>query len=125
MNRADGDRTRNVPAGTVVDTGITDPASWDFYLQSHSGLLGTSRSCHYTILRDDNRFTVNDLASITYNLCYTYQRAQRSVSTVTPAYYAHHACTRTKLLTQAMVDDGTASEISSLVRDTSFRALSY
>ena len=36
-NGRDGDRSGNCPAGTVVDTDITHPTEFDFYLQSHAG----------------------------------------------------------------------------------------
>ncbi|GJJ07203.1 hypothetical protein Clacol_001403 [Clathrus columnatus] len=38
-NRA-RDRSGNCPAGTVIDKDIISPTDYDFYLQSHSGLLG-------------------------------------------------------------------------------------
>ncbi|CAE6346789.1 unnamed protein product, partial [Rhizoctonia solani] len=41
------DRSGNCPAGTVVDDVVGHPTEFDFYLQSHGGLLGTSRSSHY------------------------------------------------------------------------------
>lgn len=51
-----GDKSGNLPAGTVVDSDITNPAEFDFYLQSHGGLLGTSRPAHYNVLLDENEF---------------------------------------------------------------------
>ena len=36
-NSRDGDRSGNCPAGTVVDTDITHPTEFDFYLQSQPG----------------------------------------------------------------------------------------
>ncbi|XP_013856459.1 protein argonaute-3, partial [Austrofundulus limnaeus] len=36
-------RSGNVPAGTTVDTDITHPYEFDFYLCSHAGIQGTSR----------------------------------------------------------------------------------
>ncbi|KAF9252468.1 Piwi-domain-containing protein [Marasmius fiardii PR-910] len=41
------DHSGNSVAGTVVDTDITHPIEFDFYLQSHGGLLEMSRSAHY------------------------------------------------------------------------------
>ena len=52
------DRSGNCPAGTVVDRDVTNPAEFDFYLQSHGGLLGTSRPAHYNVLLDENKFTL-------------------------------------------------------------------
>ncbi|KAF4578544.1 hypothetical protein EYR36_000351 [Pleurotus pulmonarius] len=49
----DADEKGNCPAGLVVDTGIQSPFCTDFYLLSHSGVLGTSRPSHYIILKDE------------------------------------------------------------------------
>jgi eukaryotic translation initiation factor 2C len=43
------DRSGNCPAGTVVDQEIGHPTEFDFYLQSHAGILGTSRPAHYSV----------------------------------------------------------------------------
>ena len=40
------DRTGNLKAGTVVDSGVTHPRAFDFYLQAHAGLQGTARPTH-------------------------------------------------------------------------------
>ena len=56
-NDNEGDRSGNCPAGTVVDSGVVNPVEFDFYLQSHGGLLGTSRPAHYNVLLDENKFT--------------------------------------------------------------------
>lgn len=52
------DKSGNCRAGTVVDTDISHPVEFDFYLQSHGGLLGTSRPAHYSVLwvRHTNMF---------------------------------------------------------------------
>ena len=55
-NQQDADRSGNCPAGTVVDTEVVNPVEFDFYLQSHGGLLGTSRPAHYNVLYDENGF---------------------------------------------------------------------
>ncbi|XP_054978744.1 protein argonaute-2-like [Sorex araneus] len=82
-------RTCNIPAGTTVDTKITHPTEFDFYLCSHAGVQGTSRPAHYHVLWDDNHFSSDELQILTYQLCYTYVRCTRSVSIPAPAYYAH------------------------------------
>ena len=51
------DKSGNCRAGTVVDTDIVHPIEFDFYLQSHAGILGTSRSAHYAVLYDENNYT--------------------------------------------------------------------
>uniref|UniRef100_A0A8H8CLR0 Argonaute-like protein n=1 Tax=Psilocybe cubensis TaxID=181762 RepID=A0A8H8CLR0_PSICU len=57
-----GDRTGNCLAGTVVDREIAHPTEFDFYLQSHGGLLGTSRPAHYSFAGPLRReFIVEDI----------------------------------------------------------------
>ncbi|KAI7880301.1 Piwi-domain-containing protein [Lichtheimia hyalospora FSU 10163] len=92
----DADRTGNCQPGTVVDTDIVHPFEFDFYLQSHAGLQGTSRPTHYHVLYDDNRFTPDSLQELTYRLCYIYGRATRAVSIVPPAYYADLVAARAR-----------------------------
>ncbi|ORX97422.1 Piwi-domain-containing protein [Basidiobolus meristosporus CBS 931.73] len=96
MDKSQADRSGNCIPGTVVDTNITHPYEFDFYLQSHAGIQGTSRSTHYHVLYDDNNFTSNSLQELTYRLCYLYARCTRSVSVVPAAYYADLVCTRAR-----------------------------
>ncbi|KAB5595488.1 Argonaute-like protein [Ceratobasidium theobromae] len=90
------DRSGNCPAGTVVDDVVGHPTEFDFYLQSHGGLLGTSRPAHYTVLYDENNFTVDGIQSLSFALCHVYARATRSVSIPAPVYYADMVCARAK-----------------------------
>ncbi|KAK3281973.1 Protein argonaute-3 [Cymbomonas tetramitiformis] len=88
------DRSGNVPPGTVVDTTICHPQEYDFYLQSHAGIQGTTHAVHYHVLADENQFGADALQHMCYSLCYLYCRCTRSVSLVPPVYYAHHSATR-------------------------------
>lgn len=101
-----------------MDTDITHPYEFDFYLCSHAGIQvslsqveprpftepgltaaalspslpprqGTSRPSHYHVLWDDNCFSSDEFQLLTYQLCHTYVRCTRSVSIPAPAYYAH------------------------------------
>lgn len=75
-------------AGTVVDRGICHPREFDFYLNSHASIQGTSRPTHYRVLWDENKFTADSMQALCYQLCHTYARCTRTVSLVPPAYYA-------------------------------------
>lgn len=88
---------QNVPPGTVVDTVITHPREFDFYLCSHWGTKGTSRPTHYHILWDENRFRSDEMQKLVHSLCYTFVRCTKPVSLVPPAYYAHLAAYRARL----------------------------
>ncbi|KAJ1397794.1 Ribonuclease H-like superfamily [Sesbania bispinosa] len=96
VDRNQTDRSGNIMPGTVVDTSICHPREFDFYLNSHAGIQGTSRPTHYHVLYDENKFTADELQILTNNLCYTYARCTRSVSIVPPAYYAHLAAFRAR-----------------------------
>ncbi|KDR82147.1 hypothetical protein GALMADRAFT_222027 [Galerina marginata CBS 339.88] len=83
------DRSGNSPAGSVIDTGIAHPTDFDFILQSHAGLLGTSQPGHYTVLADS-------IQALSFALCHVYARSTRSVSIPAPVYYADIVCARAK-----------------------------
>ncbi|KAG0279423.1 argonaute 1 [Linnemannia exigua] len=85
----DRDRSGNCVSGTVVDSMITHPTEFDFYLQSHAGLQGTSRCAQYCVLYDENRFTSDDLQQLTFNLCHVYSRCSKATSIVPAVQYAH------------------------------------
>ncbi|KAJ3399687.1 hypothetical protein HDV05_001575, partial [Chytridiales sp. JEL 0842] len=91
------DRSGNIRPGLVVDGDITHPTYFDFYLNSHAGLQGTSRPAHYTVLYDENKFSPDELQQMVFNLCYGYGRATKAVSVCPPAYYAHLAAKRATL----------------------------
>ncbi|KAG0320493.1 Eukaryotic translation initiation factor 2C [Podila horticola] len=89
LSPTDADRSGNCLAGTVVDKVITHPTEFDFYLQSHGGLQGTSRPTLYHVISDENKFTSDGIQALTYRLCHTYSRCPKSVSIVPAVYYAH------------------------------------
>jgi len=96
QNPSDADRSGNILPGTVIDTTITHPVNFDFYLCSHSGLQGTSKPSHYYVLYDENNFNSESLQTLTYHMCYLYCRATCSVSIPPPIYYAHLAAARAR-----------------------------
>ncbi|KAJ7068346.1 argonaute-like protein [Mycena amicta] len=96
QSERDADRSGNCRAGTVVDREISHPTEFDFYLQSHGGLLGTSRPAHYSVLYDENNFSADALQSLAFALCHVYARSTRSVSIPAPVYYADIVCSRAK-----------------------------
>lgn len=85
----DGKYVENIKPGTVIDTGVTSPIFYDFYLNSHYGALGTNKPSKYTVLVDENNFSVDSLQKLTYNLSYAYARCNKAVSMVNSTYYAH------------------------------------
>lgn len=93
---------RNISNGTVVDRGVTQATSWDFFLTAHNAIKGTARPAHYTVLLDEvfrtkyGKDAANQLEKFTHGLCYLYGRATKAVSICPPAYYADIVCTRAR-----------------------------
>ncbi|KAF4486867.1 Protein argonaute 5 [Colletotrichum fructicola Nara gc5] len=98
-------KSRNIKNGTVVDRGVTQARTWDFYLTAHTALKGTARPAHYTVLMDEifrEKYGVSapaadQLEKLTHNLCYLFGRATKAVSICPPAYYADILCDRARL----------------------------
>jgi hypothetical protein len=77
-----------------VDRGVTSVYGFDFFLQAHAGLQGTTRPTHYFVVHDENNLSPDVIQTVTNNASYLYARATRSVSLIPPAYYADIACER-------------------------------
>ncbi|GMJ10787.1 ARGONAUTE 5 [Hibiscus trionum] len=118
-DRNKADRSGNILPGTVVDTKICHPTEFDFYLNSHAGIKGTSRPTHYHVLYDENRFSADLLQMLTNSLCYTYARCTKSVSIVPPAYYAHLAAYRARYYVEEDMSDSGSTGGSRKLKDAS------
>ncbi|KAJ0348669.1 hypothetical protein COL154_013722 [Colletotrichum chrysophilum] len=98
-------KSRNIKNGTVVDRGVTQARTWDFFLTAHTALKGTARPAHYTVIMDEifrERYGVgasaaDQLEKLTHNICYLFGRATKAVSICPPAYYADIVCERARL----------------------------
>ncbi|CAK7273580.1 hypothetical protein SEPCBS57363_005724 [Sporothrix epigloea] len=98
-------RSGNIECGTIVDRGVTLQRYWDFFLTAHTAIQGTARPARYTVIYDEIFQTyinnpgvvTSELEKITYNMCYLFSRATKSVSICPPAYYADLVCTRARL----------------------------
>ncbi|XP_075725003.1 protein argonaute-4-like [Rhipicephalus microplus] len=106
-------KCKNVPPGTTVDSVVTHPLDFDFFLCSHFGIQGTSKPSHYYIVWDDSDFSADDLQKLSFYLCHTYARCSRSVSIPAPVYYAHLAAYRAKNHVISKVDVSSSSSDSS------------
>ncbi|ORY81937.1 Piwi domain-domain-containing protein [Protomyces lactucae-debilis] len=92
----DGDRLGNVKAGTLVDSQITHPVDFDFFLTAHTSFKGTARPTHYQVIHDEAGFKAEQMHKLTHDLCYTFARSTTSVSLVPVTYYAHLVGNRVK-----------------------------
>ncbi|KAF8128683.1 Piwi domain-containing protein [Boletus edulis] len=107
------DKDGNPRPGTVVDRGVTAVYDFDFFLQAHGGLQGTTRPTHYYVVHDEIRFRANEIQVLTNSLSYMFSRATKAVSLVSPAYYADVACERGRCylrkLFHGIVGEGTTA----------------
>ncbi|CAL1709613.1 unnamed protein product [Somion occarium] len=107
------DRDGNPRPGTVVDRGVTAVYEFDFFLQAHGGLQGTTRPTHYYVVHDEIGFAADQLQGLTNDVSYMFARATKAVSLVSPAYYADLACERGRCylhsLLQGISDSGTTA----------------
>lgn len=53
--------TGNVVPGTTVDSTITSPIWFDFFIVTHNGIQGTSRPTHYFVLENQMEFNADQL----------------------------------------------------------------
>ncbi|KAL4072209.1 Piwi domain-containing protein [Scleroderma yunnanense] len=111
----------NPRPGTVVDRGVTAVYHFDFFLQAHGGLQGTTRPTHYYVVHDEIGFGADGLQGLTHALSYMFSRATKAVSLVSPAYYADVACERGRCylrkLLHGYVGDGTTTVSSGAEED--------
>ncbi|KAF1350776.1 ribonuclease H-like domain-containing protein, partial [Delphinella strobiligena] len=96
----------NLKPGVVIESVVTSPYWHDFYLNSHFGLQGTVRPCHYIVIEDDHKTSAADIQRLTFLLCHMYQRAMCSVSYATPTYYADRLCERGRHYLTKFFDGG-------------------
>ncbi|XP_059608120.1 uncharacterized protein LOC132255963 [Phlebotomus argentipes] len=90
-------KNNNVPPGTIVDKQIVPAQQNQFFLVAHQAIQGVAKPTKYCILVDEANLSINDLETLTYNLCYLFTRCNRSVSYVAPTYYAHLMAARGKV----------------------------
>ncbi|KAJ6611943.1 ribonuclease H-like domain-containing protein [Mycena sp. CBHHK59/15] len=96
-------RYRKLPRGTVVDRDIGHPTEFDFYLQSHGGLLGPAvqriihRAFNFSPAQLRHMCRADSMQALSFALCHVYAGSTRSVSIPAPVYYADKVCARAKI----------------------------
>lgn len=91
-----GDRNGNPQPGTLVETGVTHPFEFDFFLCAHSAIKGTARPIHYHILLNEANMTAEELQQLTFEHSFQYARSTTPVSQFPAVYYAHLASNRAR-----------------------------
>ncbi|KAJ8590502.1 argonaute-like protein [Rhizopogon salebrosus TDB-379] len=119
--RKDAANDGNPKPGTVVDRGVTAVYDFDFFLQAHGGLQGTTKPTHYYVIHDEIGFGADNLQVLTNALSYMFARATKAVSLVSPAYYADVACERGRCylrkLLQGQSEGGTTASSNTTEAD--------
>lgn len=108
-NKSTDGKNGNPLPGTIVDRGVTDSYLYDFFLQAHSGLQGTARPAHYTVIYDQIRLKANQFEQFTFDLCHNFNRATKAVSICPPAYYADLLCERGRMYLFSRLNENVGS----------------
>ncbi|KAK7467442.1 hypothetical protein VKT23_004496 [Stygiomarasmius scandens] len=111
------DNNGNPKAGTVVDRGVTAVYHFDFFLQAHGGLQGTTKPTHYFVVHDEIKFGADELQKLTNSVSYLFARATKAVSLASPAYYADLACERGRCYIHRLLQGGTTVNTNSTNAD--------
>jgi hypothetical protein len=126
----------NTKPGTVVDRGVTDMHSWDFYMQPHAAIQGTARPGHYIVLFDQifrscyqqtsslplGCNSIQDaLELITLGMSYTFGRATKGISLCSPARYVDLACDRARIYLKNLFESDGTSTVDSLSEEEAVR----
>jgi aubergine-like protein len=80
---------QNPPPGTVVDTEVTKPEWYDFFLVSQSVRQGTVTPTHYNIVWDTMGLGPDKMQRFTYKLCHLYYNWPGTIRVPAPCQYAH------------------------------------
>ncbi|KAF2760873.1 Piwi-domain-containing protein [Pseudovirgaria hyperparasitica] len=90
------DRNGNPQPGTLVETGVTHPFEFDFYLNAHSAIKGTARPVHYHVLLNEAGVHSAELQQYIFEHSFQYARSTTPVSIFPAVYYAHLASQRAR-----------------------------
>ncbi|XP_047656361.1 piwi-like protein 1 isoform X2 [Tachysurus fulvidraco] len=82
-------RLSNPPPGTVIDTEVTRPEWYDFFIVSQAVRMGCVSPTHYNVVYDSSGLKPDHLQRLTYKLCHMYYNWQGIVRVPAPCQYAH------------------------------------
>ncbi|XP_056586040.1 piwi-like protein 1 [Triplophysa dalaica] len=86
--RIDG-KIANPPPGTVIDTEVTRPEWYDFFIISQAVRFGCVAPTHYNVVFDNSGLKPDHMQRLTYKLCHMYYNWQGIVRVPAPCQYAH------------------------------------
>lgn len=80
----------NPPPGTVVDSGVTDPTMYDFFLVSQNSRFGTVTPTHYNVIEDTlYEWSPDKMQRLTYKLTHMYYNWSGTIRVPAPCQLAH------------------------------------
>ncbi|XP_061907071.1 piwi-like protein 1 [Entelurus aequoreus] len=79
----------NPPPGTVVDSEVTRPEWYDFYIVSQAVNFGSVSPTHYNVVYDTSGLKPDHMQRLTYKLCHMYYNWQGIIAVPAPCQYAH------------------------------------
>ncbi|XP_041792667.1 piwi-like protein 1 [Chelmon rostratus] len=79
----------NPPPGTIVDTEVTRPEWYDFYIVSQAVNTGSVSPTHYNVVYDTSGLKPDHMQRLTYKLCHMYYNWQGIIRVPAPCQYAH------------------------------------
>ncbi|XP_034548252.1 piwi-like protein 1 isoform X2 [Notolabrus celidotus] len=82
-------KATNPPPGTVVDTEVTRPEWYDFYIVSQAVRQGSVSPTHYNVVYDTSGLKPDHMQRLTYKLCHMYYNWQGIIRVPAPCQYAH------------------------------------
>ncbi|XP_065103397.1 piwi-like protein 1 [Paramisgurnus dabryanus] len=86
--RIDG-KIANPPPGTVIDTEVTRPEWYDYFIVSQAVRFGCVAPTHYNVVFDNSGLKPDHMQRLTYKLCHMYYNWQGIVRVPAPCQYAH------------------------------------
>uniref|UniRef100_A0A3B4A2S6 Piwi domain-containing protein n=1 Tax=Periophthalmus magnuspinnatus TaxID=409849 RepID=A0A3B4A2S6_9GOBI len=82
-------KVSNPPPGTVVDSDVTRPEWYDFYIVSQAVRQGSVSPTHYNVVYDTSGLKPDHMQRLTYKLCHMYYNWQGIIRVPAPCQYAH------------------------------------
>ncbi|KAM9743859.1 piwi-like protein 1 isoform 1-T4 [Menidia menidia] len=84
-----GGKVTNPPPGTIIDTEVTRPEWYDFYIVSQAVRCGSVSPTHYNVVYDTSGLKPDHMQRLTYKLCHLYFNWQGIIRVPAPCMYAH------------------------------------
>nr|XP_020446024.1 LOW QUALITY PROTEIN: piwi-like protein 1 [Monopterus albus] len=84
-----GGKVSNPPTGTIIDSKVTRPEWYDFYIVSQAVREGCIAPTHYNVVYDTSGLKPDHMQRLTYKLCHMYYNWQGIIRVPAPCQYAH------------------------------------